>query len=298
MTLPILTWSQTDYTTTGQTAPTDEQVIQALNTASANLTKWTVKSVDSSTWKYIEFESPDIGGKTMRVIVSVNPGDNSYRILDTASTGIWYGLAPDGGTLGTWNSATPYGADRWTKYTKCSETAKAESVYFIESEEALGIVFRDDSIDDFWAGFAGALFNPYGNKAEADGRIYGLITSGKRVIYDSFWNSNSEFFGSNGGNNYAHALAFRPLNPTTLDALQRLNTTMLDTTADKFLDGNGKENAMPVFWSSKQNPFYFLGASRQMYYGRQGGNRTILSNGITFASNSTGTTDTLYLLNS
>ncbi len=295
MALPTLTWGQTDYTMTGFTAPTDAQVIAAVNTAAANLTKWTKTA---STADYVELQSPSVDGHKQKIIISVNPADNSYCLGDSQSTGIWMGLAPDAGTLGTWNSATPYGSDRWTKYVKCCETAKAESLYFVETDESLGIFFRDDSADDNWGFIAGAVIDPGANQAEADGRIYGIFTSGKRVISDTWWNqATGEFLGTNGSTNYSHAYAFRPALPTTLDALARLNTTASNTNLTSFQDGNGKENVLPVFWASNQNPWYFLGSMRQMYYGKESATRAVLSNGIVVASNSLGTNNAVYLLN-
>lgn len=295
MALSTLTWAQTDYTSTGQTAPTDAQVIAALDTASANLTKW-VKV--SSTADYLELQSPSVDGHKMNVIISVNPGNNAYCLSpDTQAAAVWIGLAPDAGTLGTWNSATPYGAERWSKYTRCCVTAKAESVYFVETDESIGVFFRDDSLDRFYGALVGALWEPGTNQAEADGRVYGIISTGSRVISPSFWNSASEFMTYSNSSGYSHTYCFRPASPTTIDPILKMDSTRANGDPAMFQDGNGNDNGLPVFYCSNQNPYYFIGSLRQMYYGAERAARATLSNGFAFAGNSVGTADALLLLN-
>jgi len=297
--IPTLTWSQTEKTSTGYAAPTDQQVIQALNTASANLTLWEKTAVDDQGWNFIEFQSPTVDGHKMKVLVTVNPGDNGYCVVDTASDSIWIGLAPDSGTLGQWNTATPYGAARWSKYTKCCNTAKAENVYFVESSESLGIMFEDSSVDSNYGFIAGAIFEPMGGSAEADGRIYGILTSGSRAMSKTFWNSTQEFMSA-GGSNYPHVFAFRPNSPTVLDAVNKMNGTIdVNTwTLSGFRDADAqKQIGFSPYYCTNQNPRYFVGRLRQVYMGPRTANRTVLPNGIVFGSGSA-TNDGAYLLNS
>ena len=121
MALPTLTHTQTNYTSTGQTAPTGAQVIEALNTASSTLTKWTKTAVDDSTWTYIEFSAPNASPVNCKVLIT--QGLSTGMLTDSVAANLIYGgVTPDGGTLGTIDSTTPYGLpDGWgtTEYAIC-----------------------------------------------------------------------------------------------------------------------------------------------------------------------------------
>lgn len=277
MPLPLLTWSQTAYTTTGYTAPTDAQVIQALNTASATLTKWRKISADTQTWNYIEFGGP-IGSalENARVLVSVDPGASAVLTPDSSTAAIWIGYAPDGGTLGTWNSATPYGANRFTKYWRCCATAVTESVYFIESDEVLGVIFRDDSADTHYGALAGAIINPGAGDAEANGRVHGLTTGGGTALSATFLVSNNAFIGHGGSVNNAHTGVFRPWSPSTFDAALRLGTYSITNSTEPMQYNSGLETAVPLFFTSNQTPRYFIGSLRQMYGSKERVNRSLV----------------------
>ncbi len=300
MSLPILTWTQTGYTATGYTAPTDAQVIQAMNTASSSLTKWRKISVDSTSWNWIEFGGP-IGSalESARVVFAVAPGASAVLAPDTTANAIWMGYAPDGGTFGTWNSATVYGAARWTKYWKCANTAVVESLYFVESDEVLAAIFRDDSADAFFAGIAGATVNPGAGDVEAGtSRVNGMFVSGTTVISSTLWGSATQFMGHGLSNGNCHAGIFRPSSPTTFEAVQRPwgGTT---GTNESLTFNSGLETALPVFLTTSQSPRYFVGQARQMLLSTDRQNRTSIPGvGIAFSTTSSGTSDTILFSNS
>lgn len=299
MPLPILTWSQTAYTSTGFTAPTEAQVIQAINTATSTLTLWRKISVDSTNWTYIE-----LGGKVgspvenFRILIGGAPGAGAVLSPDASANAVWVGIAPDGGTLGTWNSATPYGANRFSKYWRCCATAVAESLYFLESDEAFGLFFRDDSTDNYYGFITGAIFNPGSGDSEASGRVYGLITSSSTAISASFWSSTTAFLNFSASNGLSHVGVFRPSQPATFENVFRSSIPVMDATASCTFN-SGLETAFPVFYHSYQSPRYFVGALRQMLISKDRSTRESLPGvGLVFSSSSSpSTSDTILFSN-
>jgi hypothetical protein len=299
MPLPILTWSQTAYTSTGQTAPTDAQVIQAINTATANLTKWRKISVESTNWTYIELGGP-VGSavENYRILIGGAPGASAVLAPDTTANAIWFGSAPSGGTLGTWNSATPYGPNRWTKYWRCCATGVAESLYFVESDEVLGLFFRDDSADNFYGFIAGAVFNPGSGDAEASGHVYGHLTSGSTVIGSSYWSSPTTFLNNSLSVGLSHCGVFRPSLPATFENVFRSSIPFVDSSMGLTFN-SGLETALPAFYHSNQSPVYFVGSLRQMLISKDRSNKETLPGvGLVFsAKSSPATADTLLFSN-
>jgi len=298
MSLPTLTWSQTAYASTGYLAPTDAQVINALiANAGALLTRWRVISSVAST--YIEFGGP-IGSaeENARILVGVNP-TAGYCSPDASGNAIWAGYAPEGGTgtLGTWNSATPYGAGvRFTGYWKAAGTASRESFYFIESEETLAIVFRDDSADGYSFYKAGAIFDPLTFPTEADGRIRGVFTSGNTNISTTFHAYPDPFTGYGNSNGNPHIGIFRPTVPTIFDAVKPHSRFDIDTNAT-LVGLDFDEALLSRTYYSNQTPRYFVGILRQIYISRDRSNRTVTNEGFVFSPSSSGA-DTILFGNS
>lgn len=298
MSLPVLTWTQTASQSTGYLAPTDAQVINAIiANASGMFASWRVMSSLADT--YIELGGP-IGSpyESARIIICVNPGAGTTLAPDAQQNAIWIGLAPDGGTLGTWNTATPYGAARWMGYTMCAETAKMESFNFKESEEALAIFFRDDSFDNMYGAILGAIFDPLDFDAEADGRLNGIITGSKRIISETFWNSSSEFMSHSISGNYAHVYYFNPVSPT-----QRLTAKTASGLANvgtsTFKSANGKEVKVTPVYQRTSSPFECIGTLRQIYMISDRLDREVITGeGVVFATDSVSPRDAILFGNS
>lgn len=265
MPLPTLVWSKSNFVSSGYAAPTDAQVIQAIHNNVASFQGWREISVDSSTWNYVEIGGPAGGAnENMRILISVNPGAGAVLAPDTAASAIWVGIAPDGGTLGTWNSATPYGANRFSKYWTVAPTGAVETFGFIGSDEVFSMIFRDDSLNRNYGFIAGAIVDPGLGSAEANGRVYGMVTSGTSQIAATCNNSTTSWIGHGSGNTNAHMGIFRPNSPTNFDTTTRLNVMDL-TTSVSVVYQNGREIAMPYLISTRQNPFYYAGHLRQIY---------------------------------
>lgn len=280
MALPTLTHTQTAYTSTGYTAPTGEQVIEALNTAAANLTQWTKTAVDDSTWKYIEFSAPNSSPVSCKILVTAGNTTGMRAPDSVAANFVYVGLAPDGGTLGSYNSTTPYGADRWLGYWKCVDDVKAESLYFIESDETLSVIMRDDSADAFFGFDAGAIFvAPSGNGEDADGRVYGLSTGGGRSM-TFVWNTTSDFPIHVGSNGYAHMACFRPNSPTTIDNCTRLTEGQSSATYPRTAQDGTTQLAETINIGTTQSPYYWVGRYRQRYIPERTQCRSPQTNGV------------------
>jgi len=302
MSLPTLTWVQSTYASTGYATPTDAQVIDALIAgAPGKLTKWRVISSSAST--YIELGGPvGTNAQNNRIIIGINP-TTAYLAPDTTGNAIWVGYAPEGGTgaLGTWNSATPYGADiRFTGYTRCAATALAESFYFIESEEILFTIFRDDSLDRFYGCIIGAIIDPLTGDSEADGRIYGIFNTSSTYMTTIFWNnlSSANAFmchGGTAGNN--HAYIFRPYSPTVVDPIVPHSAFLIDTNL-LFNFNNGNEMLVARTYATNQAPRYGVGCLRQMYISQDRQNRTPTTAGPVFSATTAGASDAILFGNS
>ena len=308
MALPILTWNQTTPVSTGSLTPTDQQVVDAANTAITASTYWRILS---SAAGYIEI-APKVGSAiaNFRAILATNPGAGTSLTPDTIGAAIWIGIAPprvsDGAapTLGTWNTSTPYGADRWAGYWRTATTALVENVYLIESDEILAIIFTDDSATVVYACVIGAIFIPpnlNANSAESDGRIYGIITSGSGGLGGSLWGGSTNFMGHDSAANGPHIGIFKPTAPATFQSIARCSTTINTT---KYTGLDNSLNHLPLYYQQTGGAQYYIGKLRQIYVTQDFSNRTVLTNsaatvkGYTLSQSiNPGTADTISFMN-
>jgi hypothetical protein len=276
--LPTLTFAQGAYVSTGSLTPTTQQVIDAISTAIASATYW---EEVSKTANYIEI-SPKSGSAVtdIKILIAGAPGTSADLVPDTSVAGIWCGIAPDGGTLGTWNTATPYSGARWAGYWSCAPDALIESVYILESDETIYIGFRDDSLDNMYGVYLGALWEGLdAGSTEADDRIYGMITGGNTPIHDAFWGNTGEMFTHNTANKAPHTGLFRPSVPATWDTAERVmgGTIVAGTT---MITLGGTLVNLPVHHQVEDSPQYFVGRLRQVYLTKDSTNRTVLADGV------------------
>lgn len=265
MPLPTLTYHMSTVVSTGYLAPTDAQVLAAINSLiTAQSTYWEIKS---SGVNYLEI-GPKTGCFTakpnFRAIVCDNPttGYGSYAV---SASGIWIGFAPEGGTLGSYQSATPYGANRFSLYWIGLKTAVVESLWFYETDETLCIVGYDDSAAATYCFEFGAMFDGNGLRTESDGRIYGMTATGTTAISTDFVASNSYLYGYSASNNQPHTGCFRPYSPTVFDGVNRLETPTLSATSVTWdIDGNQLCGIMN--YSTRAVPYYCIGKLRQKYF--------------------------------
>lgn len=271
--LPILSWVQGNMVATGSTTPSTQQVIDAIDTALGAATYWERKS---KTADYIEI-GPKSGSaiQNFKAIIGGDPGAPAVLSPDTSSVDIWVGIAPDGGTLGTWNSATPYGGNRFSKYWKCCDDAVAESVYIVESDEVIAIFFKDDSVSNKYFGvILGAILEGTDQgSVEADDRIYGMMVSGTNSIDLNFLNNQIQFLGHQNTNGQDHIGIFKPTNPTEWSDLDRSSTTFNIDTGSSRVSLGGSYVSLPIFYHHDGATDYFAGMLRQIRAGGMLSNR-------------------------
>lgn len=287
MPLPTLTHNQTAVTSTGSLTPTDQQVLTALETNIALCTYWE-KDASGDGYLIIRPKATSPVPK-FRVILCGNP-TAGYMAPDTTIAGIWIGILPEGGdyVYSNYQSATPYGAGpRFSGYWLSCKTLVAENVYFIENSEYIVPAYSDDSADLTWASIAGPIFvGPTAGNAEADGRIWGIITAGSvsAGISISFWSvSSTGFMGHASSSQAAHVGIFKPTVPTTFQAVSREASTVLAQISDTGLTTIG--DSPKEIWRALNYaqtavvPYYPAGRLRQMYLAKKGSNRDIITSG-------------------
>lgn len=298
---PTLTWTQGAYVSTGSTAPSTQQVIDAIDTALVSDPNWTTIS---KTTDYLEIgpvaESPI---NSFKALICASPSTGALA-PDTSTTDIFIGIAPDGGVLGTYNSATPYGANRFSKYWCCAKTGVVESVYVVSTAETLMIVFRDDSNDNIYMAYIGAILEGTdAGSVEGDDRIYGMAVSGNTEILHTFWGSANEIFAHGTANKQSHFGIFRPTAPATFEPVQRVCTTAT-IDADVTLSSLGDYKvAIPHWYQHDSSPTYLAGRLRQIYMYSDDTNRQVKADqaaatkGYIFGAVSSGTADAALLGN-
>lgn len=279
MVLPSLSWKQSAFFSTGSTSPTNQQVVDCIDTIMSSSTYWETKSKSTD---YIEV-GPKAGSAipNFRAIISGDPGASAVQSPDTSAAGIWVGIAPNGGTLGTWNSATPYGANRFSKYWKACANAVTETIYIVESSEVLAVVFKDDSVANkyFCTIFGAILTPPDAGSAEQDGRIYGIITSGSSNIITEFLNNDSEFTGHTNANGGDHIGIFNPISTSIWETIERATSTFLVDNGSSRVSLGGSYVTFPIFYHCDSGTDYFAGMLRQIRVGGMLSNRQILQDG-------------------
>jgi hypothetical protein len=287
--LPTLSWTQRNFVFTGSLTPTEQQVLDALNTAITASTHWEVKSSGAG---YLE-----IGTKAgsaipnFKAIFCQDPGAGCYQSPDTQSACLFVGIAPNGGTLGSWNSATPYGANRFSKYWKCLATQVCETLYIVESAEILAVFFKDDSLANRYYGIIlGALWEATDQiSCEADDRIYGMITSGSNFINVDMMSTATGFIDHYDGNGGVHVGFFKPTQPTVWEKALRMQMTVTIDTNYNAVSLGGTLMTLQLYHCSQGVSKYYVGKLRQIRIAGAFGNRltivdgSLVKKGIIFA---------------
>lgn len=139
-------------------------------------------------------------------------GIGDYRPEGNRQNALSIGIAPDGGTLnGPHTQSNPYGAARWSGYTKLVEPltqTTATNIWVVDSAEVFGLFLEGG---DGWVRgvVAGALIAPLTDSAgetihNGVGRIYGLATINAGLGMRNYWRYNSTpavFISPNSGTN-------------------------------------------------------------------------------------------------
>ena len=261
--LTQLTWVQSAYyEANGGNPGSLQQDLDALKAAIDNSTHWETKSRAAG---YLEI-GPKAGSGTpnLRALFTGHPSSSTFGWLHgtlSSRIPIYVAITPDGGTLGAWDSAEPWGQGvRWSGYysvavTNAGEAGRPKDVYIIESSESLMVAFRCEDLlngrEHHKVVILGAIFEPQIGKAEADGRIYGLITNGAAAGLNSdFINSSSLFMTSNGDNDAEKVMCFDPSTPANKKILMK-NARIQQTWsgAVNMMTQDDKKWTMPLLYS-------------------------------------------------
>jgi len=279
--LPSLSWTKRGPQSTGQTAPTAQQVIDAFDTLLGTCTHWTKVSKAAD---HIEVRAA-AGGPipNFKFIMGIDPGAGDYQLPHNAQADALYvGIGPDGGTLTTWNTSDPFSGNRFSKYWQCCQFNVIESIHLVESAEVLAVFFRDDSVvNKFWGFILGAMWEGAdAGSVEADDRIYGMAVSGKTSIDVNFWNATGQFMSDS--NNVTNDLigGFKPTAPTQFERFDKAYTTVVTDSQFSGVSLGASLVNLPMYYVSKATASdYYVGVLRQMRIGQEFANMTVLNSG-------------------
>lgn len=286
-TAPALTWQQTNLRTSAD--PTSAQeCLDALALAVGDSTTWRVVTSGAG---FLEI-GPVVNSPTtddyvnFRLIIAFGidaaQRQEPHETAAVDANELWMGIAPEGGSVGIigggpLTAADPY-TTRWSLYWRCSSiltgVGPVHNLYVLTSDEIFGFFFRDQEDEDWWGGFAGALFDP---PTDADGegtpgRVYGMATSGRDAISATFWQNANDFLCSGTGNVDPCIGCFRPALTSRWTLLDR--STSAGELRPHFETEAGSVMAIPVpYWqagvttlgsSGGVNPTNYIGILRQM----------------------------------
>lgn len=244
MTLPALTWRKLPEATPASTAVAD--YLAAIQTAFGSATyqdgsartagsgiAWSVAATAGTPLEAVHLAPPSGSGCSAAVVFA---GYAGAKTPGMASPDTWLASAllalvsSNGGTLGTWDGATPLGASaRITGYTKVSPATTAGAAGVLrcyESKEAIAVFLRVGT--NAHGILVGALWEPLSADlldAESDGRLYGYLTGGTATISTTFESNTSQSWsGIHGGSDgNAHGQWLAP-GTSTLRVAQRMHT--------------------------------------------------------------------------
>ena len=287
-TIPDLTFVQGSTYIPSLTTGVPE-TIAAIKTAIGASTYWEIKTDDSVpgpiTYLLI---GPKAGSAipNCRILIGGNGTGPAFVLPPHTTTAnvIYVGLAPDSGKnilTNPWNGAlNPFDTDRFTKFIKCSQvivSVACNYVWIVESEETLAIFFYNSAGDAIRGFHTGAIIVPPDDlDGEADGRIWGITTTGSNAMLDSFLTSVPSFLGSETSATGTYALFFHPQQllgtPVSL-----VKTLVLNTPSSVMFQTRGGTAAL-FHISIRENisPYTYVGQYRQLaFFGNRGARYTM-----------------------
>jgi len=152
---------------------------------------WTVERIqDTGTTIALGLTPPSGDVDGLRIIIAGHASAQTPTMLtpDAFATNALHIAVVKGatGTIGDWESATPYSGGTLSGYWSAWRATTAltfDSIRVYESEEAIAITGHSTTTGCLI--MAGALFDPEstdGSAAESDGRLYGMHCSGLNVV--------------------------------------------------------------------------------------------------------------------
>ena len=168
-----------------------------------------------------------------------------------------------------WTDNQPIsGATNFGYWKAWPTTAGTGSVHMWESKEVLAIIVANSTGNSTYGFIAGAIIDPESTDivdSEADGRLYGILTSGGAAIQNNFNTTNAStiFLGSHGtANDVNHGGIFVPRGSTILTC-RRLVTVWISDSAS-YRTRSGKFYREPINIHAQLTPTHLLGRLRDI----------------------------------
>ena len=271
-TIPNLTFIQSKpYGLSNQSSISS--LISAIVTSASDMTYW---EIIASASDYILFR-PKAGSAipNCRILIGGDGAGPAFVLAphNTTANVLYAGLAPDSGKdvlTNPWNGAlNPFDTDRFTGLAKVSSimsSVTCEMFWFIESEETLTFYFFNSATDAVRGFSIGAIVAPPDDSdGEADGRIWGIFSSGTNVISNTFTTSLVEYLGHLNNNIGAMAAIFDPTTPSTVVKVT-LCIVMNSLQEQHFQTQRGGAGLYPIPIRLYASPFNYIGEYRQMAF--------------------------------
>jgi len=192
---------------------------------------WSLQGSEGAPLEAVSLQPPPGSPCSARVLIA---GENAVATPQMwgAPTDTWLanallaGVSSNGGTLATWDGATPLGASaRWTKFARMSTALGGAAGVLRGAEWKEGILIHWTNGANQGLIYAGAIFDPGINNAlncETDQRIYGLVTGGSDTINTAWESANNMFMCHSSSANKPHIIYMAP-GSATVKTAQRVN---------------------------------------------------------------------------
>jgi len=214
---------------------------------------------------------PTATALAQRILVAGAAGAKAptMRTPDTwqAST-LLAGVNKNSGAYGAWDAALPFTAGQWFGFWRaCNFPATVALVHMIECEEAV-VLILESTAGACAAVVLGAPWDPYSTDpldAEADGRVYGMLTGGQAALNTAFLSSSAQFLGWGAANGLPHTGCFVP-GAAGIRTLQRQTMWTFAGSAGMLSTPSGRPVTLPSIDHYDLTTSNFIGRLRQIEY--------------------------------
>lgn len=194
---------------------------------------------------------------------------------------IYFGLCKNAGNFSSWADANPYGTGQFSGYTGLSIGTSVAAIHAYESKDSV-FVFTETTTNNVNLSHVGAIIDPESlnaSAAEADGKIYGLFTSGyggnggTPHWYPNFGANSFLNHGTTAGQAHGYIMNF---GTSTTTAVKRSNVLLTTPTAGAILKNITSEFVrLPIYIEIGGSTFY--GRLREIFMFGTGLSATKLS---------------------
>ena len=177
---------------------------------------WSVESTEGAPLEALLLSPPTGSPASGKVLIAGYNGAKTPNMQAPdayLSNALHVSATSNGGTLSGWDGAAPLGAVNWTEFWKTSNAlgGAVGNVYVYETQEQIAIFSKNGT--SVYGFFGGAIVDPLSGAAldaEADGRRYGVVTSGGVLISATMHNLTGAFGSHFTTNGNVHACVLDP----------------------------------------------------------------------------------------